>query len=383
VAKRDYYEVLGVPRNASEADIKKAFRTLARQFHPDANQDDPNAGEKFKEINEAHQVLSDADKRAKYDQFGHAAEQFGGGGGSPFEGGFGQGDAGGFGDIFDMFFGGQMGGRQQRQRGPARGDDLQYELELTLEEAAFGCKKEIRLPRTDDCPTCHGSGAKAGTTPVTCSKCHGTGQIQVAQNTIFGRFVNVSTCDRCHGAGKIIESPCATCRGRGQVQKMHSVDVNVPGGVDTGVRLRMTGFGERGERGGPAGDLYIIMRVKPDPRFKRQDDDLISNVQISFVQAAMGTEIDVTTLDGTELLKIPEGTQHGDTFRLKGKGVKRMRGNGRGDLHVVVSVQTPTRLSVRERELLRELADIRGERIADSDKDKGFFGKVKDALGNL
>ena len=378
MAKRDYYEALGVPKNASEADIKKAFRTLARKFHPDANKDDPNAAEKFKEINEAYQVLSDADRRAKYDQFGHAAEQMGGMGGNPFEGQ----DFSGFGDIFDMFFGGQMG--RQRQRGPARGADLQYELDLSLEEAAFGAKKEIRIPRTEDCSTCHGSGAKPGTHPATCSKCKGTGQIQQAQNTVFGRFVNVAPCDRCGGQGKIIESPCTNCRGRGQVQKMHTVEVNIPGGVDTGSRLRMSGFGETGERGGPSGDLYIVMRVRPDSRFKRQDDDLISQVSISMAQAALGTEVEVPTLDGPEQVKIPEGTQHGDTIRLRGKGIKHLRGSGRGDQHVVIDVKVPTRLSPRERELLAELAAIRGEKTGVGDKDhKGFFDKVKDAINNL
>jgi molecular chaperone DnaJ len=380
LAKRDYYEVLGVPKNASEADIKKAFRTLARQYHPDANKDDPNAADKFKEVNEAYQVLSDADKRAKYDQFGHAAEQMGGGGGNPFEG---MGDMGNFGDIFDMFFGGQMGGRRQ-QRGPQRGDDLQYELDLTLEEAAFGIKKEIRIPRTEDCPTCHGSGAKPGTQPVTCSKCKGTGQVQMAQNTIFGRMVNVVTCDRCHGEGKIIENPCTSCRGRGLVQKMHNVEVNIPGGVETGSRLRMTGYGERGERGGPPGDLYIVMRVRPDSRFKRQDDDLISEVTISMIQAALGTEVEVPTLDGPELVKVAEGTQHGDTIRLKGKGVKHLRGSGRGDQHVIIRVNVPTKLSAREKELLHELAELRGEKTAATgDKGKGLFDKVKDAINNL
>ena len=378
MAKRDYYEVLGVPKNASEADIKKAFRTLARKYHPDANQDDPNAGEKFKEINEAHQVLSDADKRAKYDQFGHAAEQMGGAGGNPFE----NADMNGFGDIFDMFFGGQMG--RQRQRGPARGADLQYELDLTLEEAAFGAKKEIRIPRTEDCKTCHGTGAKPGTQPVTCSKCRGTGQVQVAQNTIFGRFVNVTTCDRCGGEGKIIENPCPTCRGRAKVQQMHTVEVNIPGGVDSGSRLRMGGYGETGEKGGPSGDLYIVMRVKPDSRFRRQDDDLISDVTVSMVQAALGTEVEVPTLDGPELVKVPEGTQHGDTIRLKGKGVKHLRGSGRGDQHVVIAVKVSTKLSPREKELLMELAELRGERAGvERKEDKGFFDKVKDALGNL
>jgi molecular chaperone DnaJ len=381
LAKRDYYEVLGVGKNASEAEIKKAFRTLARKYHPDANQEDPGASDKFKEINEAHQVLSDADKRAKYDQFGHAAEQMGGGG-NPFEGMGGAG-AGGFGDIFDMFFGGGMGGRQ-RQRGPERGADMQYELELSLEEAAFGVKKEIRIPRTEPCETCHGSGAKPGTQPVTCSKCRGTGQIQVAQNTVFGRFVNVATCDRCRGDGRIVEHPCPTCRGRGLVQKMHTVEVNIPGGVETGSRLRMSGYGENGDRGGPPGDLYIVMRVRPDSRFRRQDDDLITEVTVSSTQAALGTTLEVPTLDGPELVKVPEGMQHGETIRLKGKGVKRLRGGGRGDQHVIVQIKVPTKLTERERELLLELAQLRGEAVGTADsKDKGFFEKVKDALGNL
>jgi molecular chaperone DnaJ len=381
LAKRDYYEVLGVSKNASEAEVKKAFRTLARQHHPDANQDDPNAAEKFKEVNEAYQTLSDAEKRARYDQFGHAAEQMGGGGGNPFEGM--GGDMGGFADIFESFFGG--GGRRQ-QRGPARGADLQYELDMSLEEAAFGVKKEIRIPRTEECETCKGSGAKPGTQPVTCSKCRGTGQIQQAQNTIFGRFVNVATCDRCGGDGKMIEQPCNTCRGRGLVQKMHTVEVNIPGGVETGSRLRMSGYGEKGERGGPPGDLYIVMRVRPDKRFRRENDDLISEVTVSILQAALGTTVEVPTLDGPEQVKIAEGTQHGETIRLKGKGVKHLRGQGRGDQHVIVKVSVPKGLSQRERELLHELAELRGENVsggAGGAERKGLFDKVKDAINNL
>jgi len=375
LAKRDYYEVLGIPKDASEADVKKAFRTLARKHHPDANQNDPSAAEKFKEINEAYQVLSDTDRRAKYDQFGHAAEQMGGGGGNPFEGGFGNAqDMGGFGDLFEMFFG---GGGRQRQRGPARGADLQYELEISLQEAAFGSTKEIRVPRTEDCETCHGSGAKPGTSATTCPKCKGQGQVRIN----MGPFMQVATCDRCRGAGKIIDNPCSTCRGRGQVQKSHRVEVNIPAGADTGLGLRMPGYGEIGERGGPPGDLFVVMRVRPDARFRRQDDELITDVKISATQAALGTDIDVPTLDGVETVKIPEGTQHGDTIRVKGKGVRHLRASGRGDLHVVIAVTVPKKLSAKERELLHELAALRGEKVTPGDK--GFLNKMKDALGNL
>jgi molecular chaperone DnaJ len=375
VAKRDYYEVLGLQKGASEAEIKKAFRSLARKYHPDVNKDDPNAHEKFKEINEAYQTLSDPQKRAQYDQFGHAAEQMGGGG-NPFEGmgGFG---AGGMGDIFDMFFG---GGGRGRQRGPVQGDDLQYTLELTLEEAAFGTTKEIRLPMTEDCETCKGTGARPGTEPVTCTKCKGTGTITTRQNTIFGQFVNQSTCDRCHGSGKIVENPCPTCRGKGEVQKTRTVEVKIPGGVETGNRLRMPGYGEKGERGGPPGDLYVVMQVRPDRRFKRQGDDLLHEVSISFIQAALGTEVEVPTLEGPEKVKIPEGIQPGETVTMKGKGMKRLRGSGRGDQILVVNVKTPKSLSKRERELLLEFAHLRGERVLDTPEHKSFFDKLKDVF---
>lgn len=374
MAKRDYYEVLGVQKGASEAEIKKAFRTLARKYHPDVNKDDPNAHEKFKEVNEAYQTLSDTQKRAQYDQFGHAAEQMGGAGGNPFGEGFG---AGNMGDIFDMFFG---GGRGRQQRGPVQGDDLQYNLELTLEEAAFGATKEIRLPVTEDCETCKGSGARPGTEPVTCSKCKGSGTITSRQNTIFGQFVNQSTCDRCGGRGKIVENPCPTCRGKGEVQKTRTVEVKIPGGVETGNRLRMPGYGEKGERGGPPGDLYVVMQVRPDRRFKRQGDDLLHEVSISFIQAALGTEVEVPTLEGPEKVKIPEGIQPGETVTMKGKGIKRLRGSGRGDQILVVGVKTPKSLSKRERELLLEFAHLRGEDVQVTPEHKTFFDKLKDVF---
>lgn len=371
MSKRDYYEVLGLERNATDADLKKAFRTLARKYHPDANKEDPQAAEKFKEVNEAYQVLIDPDKRARYDQFGHAASEGGGAGGFDF-GGFQQ---AGFDDIFDMFFG---GGGRGRRGGPQRGSDLQVEVEITFEEAAFGGKKEIRIPRLESCDVCHGNGAKPGTTPVTCRTCNGTGQVQVVQSTPFGRFVNVTSCDRCRGEGRIIESPCGECRGAGRVRKTRTVDVNIPAGIDTGQKLRMTGFGEGGQKGGPAGDLYIVIAIKPHPHFRRRDNDILVEIPISFTQAALGAEVEVPTLEGPYKLKVPEGTQNGDNFRLKNKGIAHLRGYGRGDQTVTVRVEVPRKLADKERELLRELAHLRGEVVADS---KGFIDKVRDALG--
>jgi molecular chaperone DnaJ len=371
VSKRDYYEVLGVQRNASEAEIKKAFRSLARKYHPDANKDDPGAAEKFKEINEAFQVLSDPEKRARYDQFGHMGEAGAGGGGFDFSG-FGQ---GGFDEIFDMFFG---GGTRARRTGPQRGVDLRAEMAITLEEAAFGGKKEIRIPRTETCDVCHGSGARPGTAPVTCRTCKGSGQVQVVQSTPFGRFVNITTCERCRGEGRIVESPCTECRGAGRVQRMRSVEVNIPPGVDTGQKLRMAGFGEAGQRGGPPGDLYIVIEVMPHKHFRRRDEDLLTEVTISYTQAALGTTVEVSTLEGPHTLQVPEGTQGGEVFRLKGKGMPRLRGYGSGDLHVTIRVEIPRQLSDKERELLQQLAQIRGESVAEQ---KGFFDRVREALG--
>ncbi|MBP2650725.1 MAG: dnaJ [Firmicutes bacterium] len=380
MSKKDYYEVLGVPKTASEDELKKAFRKMARKYHPDVNRDNAkDAEEKFKEVNEAYEVLSNAERRQQYDQFGHAAvDGSQGGGAGGFGGGFGGFGGGGINDIFDMFFN-QSGFGGSRQAGPERGDDLRYDLEMTFEQAAFGLETEITVPRTEDCAECQGTGAAPGTQPEVCPQCRGTGQTQVVRNTPLGRMVNVTTCERCRGEGKIVHSPCKDCHGRGKVRNRRRIKVKIPAGVDTGARLRVSNEGEAGTRGGLPGDLYVYIFVKAHKLFTREGDDVICEVPISIVQATIGDELEVPTLDGKVSLRIPEGTQSGTLFRIKDKGVQHLRSHGRGDQHVRVKVVTPKKLSERQRELLLEFAKVDGSDI--NPEEKGFFKKVKDVFG--
>lgn len=374
MSKRDYYEVLGISRNASEDDIKKAYRRLAREHHPDMNPGNNEAEAKFKEASEAYEVLSDAQTRARYDQFGHAGTQNGGFGGA---GGFG-GHGAGFEDIFDMFFGGGYGGQGAR-RGPQRGADLRLDLEITLEEAAFGAEKEIELPKLQTCSECDGSGAAPGTFPSSCKVCQGSGQVKVTQKTVLGHFQTIKPCQNCRGTGKVVETPCDGCYGQGRVRSNKKIAITIPVGVDTGARLRVAGEGETGTNGGPEGDLYVFIHIKQHKIFERHGDDIWCDHSISVVQAMLGDEVTVPTLDGDVKFKIPPGTQGGTSFRLKNKGVGRLRGYGRGDQHVRISVVVPTNLNEKQKDLIKEFAGTLTSKN-DARKEKGFFEKVKDAF---
>ena len=368
--KRDYYEVLGLEREASGDDIRKSYRKLARQYHPDVNKES-DAEQKFKEVKEAYDTLSDDQKRATYDRYGHVDPNQGfGGGGGDFNGGFG--------DIFDMFFGG--GGRRD-PNAPQRGNDLQYTMTIDFKEAVFGVEKDITIPRTENCDTCDGSGAKPGTRPETCTICRGTGQQEVAQNTPFGRIVNRRACTNCSGTGKVIKDRCGTCGGAGKVKKQRKLHVKIPAGVDEGAQIRMSGEGESGTRGGPPGDLYIVLRVKSHDFFERDGDDIYCEVPLNFVQAALGDEIEIPTLTEKVKLKIPAGTQTGTYFRLKGKGVPKLRGYGQGDQHVKVTVVTPTKLSDEQKELLRQFAgDNLKSTSQDQEHHESIFDRMKKAF---
>jgi len=346
MSRRDYYEVLGVNRDAPEDEIKKAYRKLAMKWHPDRNPDNPKAEEHFKEAKEAYEILSDGSKRAAYDQFGHAGvDQAAAGAGAGFSGNF----ADAFGDIFSDIFG---GGRSRSS--VYRGADLRYNLEISLEDAARGSETRIRIPAMEECATCHGSGAKPGTSPTTCSTCHGHGQVRMQQ----GFFSIQQTCPRCHGSGKIVSSPCAACGGAGRVKQHKTLSVKIPAGVDEGDRIRLSGEGEAGMNGGPPGDLYVVIHLKPHPVFKRDHNDLHCEMPISFTIAALGGDIEIPTLDGYAKVKVPTGTQTGQMFRLRSKGIKGVRSSSHGDLICHVAVETPVNLTARQKELLAELEAI-------------------------
>jgi len=373
--KRDYYEVLGVNRNATTEDLKKSYRKLALKYHPDRNQGDAEAEEKFKEATEAYEILSDQKKREAYDRFGHQGVQGGFGGGFNTEAFNDFGDIfGDFSEFFDSFFGGS--GRRTRTAGGAtRGEDLRYDLRLTLEEVAEGIEKNIEVPRHETCDKCDGNGCAPGTSPVTCSQCSGAGQVRYSQ----GFFSLSRPCPRCGGQGQQIDSPCTSCTGSGRLLQRKKLAVKIPAGSDTGLRLKVSNEGERGRRGGPPGDLYIFIGVQPHELFKREEDDVICEVPVSFVQAALGAEIEVPTLFGRARMKVPAGTQTHKMFRLRGKGLPNLYQNGRGDQYVRVVVETPTKLNADQKELLEEFAKVSGEQH--NPITQGFFDKVKDMLG--
>jgi len=373
MAKRDLYETLGVNRDASADELKKAYRKLAMKYHPDRNPDNKEAEEKFKEAKEAYEILTDANKRAAYDRYGHAGvdPSMGGGGGGGGQGFDGFADA--FGDIFGDIFGGGGGGRGRSN--VYRGADLRYNLEITLEEAARGAEKTIRIPALEECDSCHGSGAKPGTQPKTCPTCGGAGQVRIQQ----GFFSIQQTCPKCHGSGRVIPEPCTSCGGAGRVKRQKTLEVKIPAGIDDGMRLRHSGQGEPGVNGGPSGDLYVEIHIKQHPVFQRDGDDLHCEMPISFSTAALGGEIEIPTLDGAANIRIPAETQSAKVFRLRGKGIRNVRSHAPGDLMVHVVVETPVKLTDRQKELLREFEEIAaGNAERHNPKAKSWMDKVKD-----
>ena len=377
--KRDYYEVLGVAKGASEDEIKKAYRKLAKKYHPDLNPGDKEAEAKFKEVNEAYEVLSDKDKRARYDQFGHAGvdPNFGGGAaGSPFTGDI------DLGDIFNSFFGGFGGGGggfRSNPNAPRRGSDTEADINISFEEAAKGCKKNITYQKIDTCSECNGSGAEKGTSAKTCPNCNGSGQVRINQRTPFGMVQTSRTCDRCSGTGKVIEHPCKTCGGTGRVRKSKTIEVNIPAGIDNDQVLNVGGQGNAGTNGGPSGDLHVYINVRPHPIFERRGYDVWCEMPITFTQAALGAEVVVPTIDGKVSYQVREGTQPGDVFKLKGKGIPHVNGRGRGDQYVRMTIEVPKNLSQEQKEVLQKFDSTSSEK--NYQKRKGFFEKLKDMFG--
>ena len=377
--KRDYYEVLGVSRSASEDEIKKAYRKLAKKYHPDLNPGNAEAEQKFKEVNEAYEVLSDSNKKARYDQFGFAGVDpnygAGAGGGGGF-GGFTDFDFGDLGDIFGSFFGGGFGGGARSSRnGPQRGESIRAGVTVSFEEAAFGCEKEVTVDRVDQCPTCKGSGCESGTTPEVCSQCGGTGTVQQRRQTPMGVFATTTTCPKCGGRGKIIHSPCKDCGGTGQQRKRRTIQVNIPAGIDNGQTISLRGQGSAGKNGGPAGDLLITVTVRPHQLFRREGNDVLCEAPITFTQAVLGGEMEIPTIDGKVKYDIPEGTQTGTTFRLRGKGIPNLNGRGRGDQYVTVYIETPRNLNREQKEALKKFSQSLGEH--NYEQRKNFFSKFK------
>lgn len=372
--KRDYYEVLGVDRSATDADIKKAYRKLAKENHPDLNPEDKAAEARFKEINEAYEVLSDSEKKARYDQYGHAGvdPNFGG------EGGFGEGfDFGDLGDLFGSFFGGGFGSSRGRANpnAPQRGESIRMSAAISFEEAAFGCEKEISVEKTETCETCHGSGSAPGTTPEICPECHGTGVVQMRRQTPMGVFATSSPCPKCGGKGKIIHQPCKDCHGSGTVRKRRTIKASIPAGIDNGQTISIRGQGNAGLNGGPAGDLLITVTVRPHELFRREGTSVLCEAPITFPQAVLGAELEIPTIDGKVKYDLPEGTQSGTTFRLKGKGIPFLNGHGRGDQYVTVYIETPRNLTKEQKEAMLHFADSLGEN--NYEERKKFFKKFK------
>lgn len=382
MAKRDYYEILGVSKGASESEIKKAYRKVAMKYHPDKNPDDADAEEKFKEAAEAYEILSDSDKRARYDQFGHAGVNnqggFGGSGGMTMDDIFSQ-----FGDVFgDSGFGSFFGGGAGGGRGANRGTNLRIKVSLTLEEMQTGIKKKVKLNRQGKCSSCGGSGAKNASSVMTCGTCQGSGMVRQVRSTFLGQMQTTATCPTCQGSGSVIKEKCTTCKGSGTEAKQESIEINIPAGVEHGMQLSMRGYGNAGAQGGSAGDLIVVIEEKPHESFSRDGENIIYELYLNFADAALGTSLEVPTLDGKVKIKIPEGTQSGKIFRLRGKGLPNINGYNKGDQLIYVNIWTPTKLSVEEKQLLEQLRTSKNFVPSPGTADKGFFQKMKDYFRN-